>query len=77
MAYSAYTLSQVFGDPPQTNGSVCPDPGLLIVGGSGQKLQQFSIDCPVIKFDDHSQHSLDRLLSNDWCDIGKSGSLQS
>lgn len=69
-------MAQVLGNLPQTNGSICPNPRLLIVGRSRQKLEQVSIDRTVTQLVDYRQHSLDGLFSDNRCDIRETRSLE-
>jgi len=71
----AYTLPQILGNLPQTNGSICPNTRLLIVGRPCQKLEQVSVNSTVTQLVDYRKHSLDGLLSDDRCDIGETRSL--
>lgn len=72
---SAYILPQILGNLSQTNSSICPDPRLLVVCSSCQKLQQFPIDRSVTELVYDRQHTLDGLFSNNRRDISETGSL--
>lgn len=70
-----YALSQVFGNLPQTNSSVRPDPGLFVIGSPRKKLEQFAIDYSVTELVYYCQYSLHGLLSHDRGDISEARSL--
>jgi hypothetical protein len=72
----AYTLPQILSNLSQTNGSICPDTRLLIVGCPCQKLEQVSINSTVTQLVDYRKHSFDGLFSDNRCDIGETRSLE-
>lgn len=72
----AYTLPQVLSDAAKAYCSICPNPRLFVISGTGKELQKFAIHDPIVKFVDDREDSLDCLLSDNRCNIGETRSLR-
>lgn len=68
--------TEVLSDLAQTDRGVCSDSWLFVVGGSGELLQQITVDGAVSKFGDDNENGFECLLSYYRGSICESSRLQ-